>query len=61
MAVKKVGQDESVKRRATCKNCGAKLEFYQKDVLTKSYSCMGESETYSYVVCPECNVHVVVK
>jgi uncharacterized protein with PIN domain len=61
MVVKKVGQDESVKRRATCKNCGAKLEFYRKDILTKNVSCMGESETISNIKCPECKVYVVLK
>ena len=61
MAVEKVGQDESKAKRATCANCGAVLKYYPKDVEVKSYSCMGESDTYSFIVCPECKKQVAVR
>lgn len=61
MAVRKIGQDKSKERKATCSNCGAKLAFYPKDVKTGSGCCMGETETWSYVVCPECKAEVTVR
>lgn len=61
MAVEKVGQDETVKIKAVCKNCGAVLEFYRKDVKTQSLYSMGEYDgSYDYVDCPECNNRVTV-
>lgn len=61
MTVTVVGQDESKKKRATCKRCGAQLEFYEVDVETHSYTSMGESDTASYVECPQCKNKVWVK
>jgi DNA-directed RNA polymerase subunit RPC12/RpoP len=61
MAVEVVGQDEGQKRQATCKNCGAVLSFYTKDIKTKTLYCMGEAESYSYVDCPQCNSQVSIK
>lgn len=62
MAVKKVGQDETKKRKATCKNCGAKLEFYPKDVQHVSLVSMCEyAGGYDYVRCTECKQEVKVK
>lgn len=62
MAVKKVGQDENKKRKATCRNCGAKLEFYQNDVKYVSLSSMCESDGgYNAIRCPECKREIKVK
>jgi len=62
MSVKKVGQDKTKKRKATCKNCGAKLEFYQKDVKTQALYSMCEFDgSYDYVDCPQCKQQVKVK
>lgn len=60
--VKVVGRDATKKKKATCARCGAKLEFYQKDVQTRHLSSMGESDgSYDYVRCPDCNAEVVVR
>lgn len=62
MAVEKVGQSDESKRRVTCKNCGAVLEFLPKDVQYMSLSCMGESAGgYDYIVCPDCESQVETK
>ncbi len=56
-----VGQDETKKQNATCDNCGAKLSFYKKEILTYSGYSMGELEIIFYVVCPQCENQVQVK
>ncbi len=56
--VKKVGHDKKKAKHVTCNNCGAKLEYYPKDVKRQSVSCMGESEVVSWVACPDCKSHV---
>ncbi len=61
MAVEKTGQDKSKQRKVTCKNCGAKLSYYPKDVKTQSVTSMCESEVISWIVCPQCKAHVTVK
>lgn len=61
MAPKKVGVDRKAIKRVTCKNCGSILEYFPKDVKIKSYSCMGELDTYSCITCPECKASVTVK
>ena len=60
MAVEKVGQDESKKRKRTCTNCGAVLTFYPKDVTRGTYTCQGDSDFWYYVVCPQCDSKVEV-
>lgn len=59
--VRKVGQDTGQQKHATCTDCGAKLSFYKKDVKTGSGCSMGEMDTWSYIVCPECKSHVTVR
>jgi hypothetical protein len=54
--VKIVGYDTrpNILKRVTCGNCGAILEYYQKDVKEARYSCMGDSSGHDYVPCPNC-------
>lgn len=61
MAVEKVGQDKSVAHKKTCKNCGAILKFYKKDIKHDTSCSFGDMEVSSYIVCPECKAHVSVK
>lgn len=62
MGVRKVGQSAKVKRRATCKNCGARLEFYRQDVKTQTLYSYGEQDgSYDYVVCPQCDQRVELR
>jgi DNA-directed RNA polymerase subunit RPC12/RpoP len=61
MAVRKVGQDKKLIRKATCKNCSAKLEYLPKDVKV-SWSSIGDSDIVSsYIICPDCRKQVEVK
>jgi hypothetical protein len=52
--VKVVGQDKKKAKRVTCGNCGAILEYYEKDVKVAKYTCMGDSSGHHYVECPNC-------
>jgi len=62
MAVEKVGEDEGQKLKATCKNCGAMLQFYRKDVISQDLYISGEYEgKIEYVVCPDCSNQVAAK
>lgn len=61
MAVKKVGTDEKVKRRVTCRNCGSILEYLAIDVrhrTTRDYT--GDSDDYYWIDCPQCHNEVAV-
>jgi len=59
--VKKIGQDKKKAKRIACKHCGAKLEYYPKDVKSQSFVSMCEMEVVCWIVCPECKTHVLVK
>jgi len=62
MAVEKVGHSDESKRRVTCKNCGAVLEFLPKDVQHMSLCSMGEmAGGYDYIKCPDCQREVETK
>jgi ribosomal protein S27E len=62
VAVEKVGQDETQKRTATCRNCGAVLRFDRKDVKTQHLSDMAEpAGSYDYVECVQCRRQVEVR
>ncbi len=58
--VKKIGQDETKAKHVTCNNCGSKLEYYPREVVSKTYCTMGESDVVTYIVCPECKGRVEV-
>jgi ribosomal protein S27E len=57
----KIGQDESVARQVTCRQCGAILKYYPREIEVKTYSYMGESEQSSFIKCVECKTEVTVK
>ena len=59
--VKIVGKDKKIAKQITCKNCAAILEYLPKDVKTRSYSCMGETDVLSYIKCPDCKEEVVTR
>jgi DNA-directed RNA polymerase subunit RPC12/RpoP len=60
--IKKVGQDDSVKRKVTCKRCGAKLEFLPKDVKTELLYSMNELDgSYDYIDCPQCKTRIELR
>lgn len=61
MVVRKVGQDKTKIRKATCNQCGAKLEFYPKDIQSHSSSMGDYDSVYSFVVCPQCHKKVEIK
>lgn len=45
------------KRRATCENCGAILEYEKDDIKTIQ---IGMNEYGQHIVCPACNENVEV-
>lgn len=53
--------DPKVVKRVSCGNCGARLEYVPRDVESKLVSCMGDTDTVSYIVCPQCQDHVSVR
>ncbi len=61
--MKKIGQDETIKLRATCPQCGAKLEFYPNEVKTQILYDMTEyAGSYRYVICPvPCKTQIELK
>lgn len=62
MAVKKVGDDPAVIKRATCKRCGSILEYVPRDVESRtSVGYSGTRDTDHFIRCPECNERVYVK
>lgn len=61
MAVEVIGQDESVYRQVTCKNCSAILRYVPADVNHSTAHCMGEVEVVSSVKCPKCEASVPVR
>lgn len=59
--VEVIGQCEKVAKKATCKNCGAILRYYEKDTRVRRYTTMGERDSDIAIVCPQCKKDVVVK
>jgi DNA-directed RNA polymerase subunit RPC12/RpoP len=52
----------SVVKESICKNCGSTLEYTPSDInsyTARSYD--GSSDTYNYIICPNCNHEVHVK
>ena len=48
--VEVIGQCEEVAKRATCKNCGAILRYYEKDTRVRRYITMGERDSDNSIV-----------
>lgn len=53
--------DPSVLKQVVCKQCRYKLQYLPVDVEVKSYSCMGETDTTSFIKCPKCKNTIYVK
>lgn len=61
MAIEIIGEDDGVKREATCSDCGAKLQFLPKDIQSKTYrDYTGGSDTYCWIDCPRCRKNIQV-
>ena len=60
MAVRVVNPepDKSVIKQVICQNCGATLEYVPRDVQSKTVYCMTESESITFIECPQCNTTV---
>ena len=57
--IKVVGQDDSVARRVTCRNCGAILEYTPHDLQERqTRDISGSVDITLYVKCPRCGNHV---
>lgn len=57
----KIEPHPTVVKEVVCRHCGATLEYVPNDVKSKVVSCMGDIDTYSFIVCPNCNKDVGVK
>lgn len=56
-----VGYDETLKKRCTCKNCTAIVEYLAREVQSRSYRDYGGfSDTYHYIECPSCGKELQV-
>jgi RNase P subunit RPR2 len=58
MAPKVVGFDKTKRKRITCKECTAIVEYVEKDVRGRSYMVMGESSGHSFIRCPHCKQEI---
>ena len=56
-----VGKDESVYKQSTCGNCASILRYVPSEVQDRRVSCMGDVDTFYYVVCPCCGDAVAAK
>lgn len=62
MAIEKVGFDEILVKRISCKNCAAVLSYLPKDVQSDQIYCCGKPEGTAYfIVCPSCKHRVVIR
>lgn len=59
---KVVGFDESAKKRVTCKNCAAIVEYVNNEVQRgSSTDYTGSADYYNCILCPNCGDEVIVK
>jgi len=57
-----IGYDELVKKEVTCNNCSAILRYVLVDVSTRmSRERDGSRDSYTFIVCPECDNEVLAK
>lgn len=63
MAVEIVGEAGEIKRRATCNNCGAILEYLPKDIKHRTYKDISQVlDVIHWIECPRCsNEEIYVK
>lgn len=60
--IKIIGQDASITKRVTCRNCGAILEYTPNDVKEKTTrDISGSADTEFYIECPQCSKHVCIR
>ena len=55
-----VGMDERVKKRVTCRECAAIVEYVPGELKTWATSCCGERGTATGLDCPGCHQPIVV-
>lgn len=61
MTVRVVGEAPEVTKRATCKNCGAILEYTPSDTTTETHRDYGGgSDTYRILHCPRCSERIIL-
>lgn len=59
---KVVGFDESAKKRITCKNCAAIVEYVSNEVHRgSSTDYTGFVDHHKYITCPNCGNEVIVR
>ena len=62
MSIRKVGQDDEMKKRVTCRKCSSILEYLPVDVeYSTSADYTGDYDTTASIKCPECGNTVYVK
>jgi DNA-directed RNA polymerase subunit RPC12/RpoP len=53
--------DKKLVKQCTCRNCGALLEYMPVDTFTKIHTdYTGDTDTYTYITCPNCNYQIIV-
>ncbi len=60
---KVIGYDETVKKRCTCRNCAAVIEYVANDIIgTKkvNWDYLGDYDVVKYLKCPACSSDVQV-
>lgn len=52
---------QSKEKQCICNHCGARIEFFQKDILrymSSDYS--GSKDVVTYIMCPQCTTEINV-
>jgi len=59
---KVIGFDDSAKKKATCRQCSAIVEYVPNEVKSfVSHDYGGGSDSVYYIVCPNCGEDLTVK
>jgi len=53
---------KEVRKRITCRGCGARLEYVPNDVQTRSGTDYGGGpDGAEYIICPDCQSRVTIR
>lgn len=58
--MKIVGFNKKKKKRVTCEECAAIVEYVENEVKKATYTCMGDPSGHRYIDCPGCKKQIVI-
>jgi cytidine deaminase len=57
---KVIGFNKAKRKRVTCSECTAVVEYVPNEVESRSYTVMGDSSGHQCVKCPHCKAAIVI-